>query len=72
VSESVGEISYRGAVHVRPWRRGTYLGADHLETLVEQALGLRYSYGGGWDGYAVVSIAFHDEPPPGTDTAEDG
>jgi len=72
VSEPIAEIAYSGDVHVRPYRRGTYLGADHLETVVERALGERYSYGGGWDGYAVVSIAFHERSPDGTGTRQGG
>ena len=72
MSERIAEIAYRGDVHIRPYHRGTYLGADHLETLIERALGERYSYGGGWDGYAVVSIAFHADPPAETDRERAG
>jgi len=60
VSAAVGKIEYQGEIHVRPYHRGTYLGADHLETLIEKALGERYGYGRGWDGRAVVSIEFHE------------
>ena len=62
MSEPVARIAYEGEVHVRPYRRGTYLGADHLETLIEKALGERYSYGKGWDGRAIVSIEFLEAP----------
>ena len=60
VSETVGKLVYEGDVHVRPYRRGTYLGIDHVETLIEKALGPRYSYGNGWDGHALVSIEFRE------------
>jgi hypothetical protein len=72
VSEPIAEITYRGDIQVRPYRRGTYLGGDHLETLVERALADRYSYGGGWHGYAVISIAFHDRQPPDADEQPSG
>jgi hypothetical protein len=62
MGDPVGEIRYSGEIHVRPYRRGTYLGDDHLETLIEQALGAHYSFGRGWEGHAVVSIEFHDSP----------
>jgi hypothetical protein len=48
VAERVAELRYRGAVQVRPYRYGTYLDGEHLEQLVEQALGPRYTYGQGW------------------------
>jgi hypothetical protein len=63
VSEPVADIRYSGEVEVRPFRRGTYLGHDHLETLIERALGSRYQSGGGWKGFAVVSIALYEESP---------
>lgn len=62
MSEPVAEIHYSGEMHVRPFRRGTYLGDEHLETLIEQTLGDRYRFGEGWDGFAVVSIALHEQP----------
>jgi hypothetical protein len=68
VAEPVAELHYSGTVHVRPYRRGTYLGGEHLEQLIEQALGPRYGYGQGWSGFAVVSIELHEqEPDPGDD-----
>ena len=38
MSEPVGEIGYRGAIQVRPYRRGTYLGDEYLDSLIERAL----------------------------------
>jgi hypothetical protein len=52
----VTEISYNGDLQVRPYRRGTYLGEDHLEEVIERALGARYSFGRGWRGRAEVTI----------------
>lgn len=52
----VAEISYTGELQVRPYRRGTYLGEEHLEQVIERALGSRYSFGRGWRGQAVVTI----------------
>jgi hypothetical protein len=63
MSEQVAEIRYRGDVHVRPFRRGTYLSDEHLEQLIERALAERYRFGSGWRGYGVVSIELYDEPP---------
>jgi len=60
----VERIRYRGAIEVRPYRRGTYIAEEHLETLFERTLGPRYSFGQGWRGYAVISIDLYDEPPP--------
>jgi len=37
-----------------------------------RALGGRYSRGGGWDGYAVASSAFHDRLPRETGTGGEG
>jgi hypothetical protein len=65
VREPAAEIRYRGDVEVRPFRRGTYLGREHLETMIEGALGSRYQFGGGWKGFAVVSILLYEGPPPG-------
>lgn len=64
MSDSIGEIHYSGEAHVRPFRRGTYLGNEHLEALIERAIGDRYSFGRGWEGFAVVSIVFHESAPP--------
>jgi len=61
--DSVAEIRFSGDVEVRPFRRGTYLGNEHLETLIERALGSRYRFGVGWKGFGVVSISFYEEPP---------
>jgi len=61
--ERVAEIRYTGKIHVRPFRRGTYLGDDHLETLIERALGDRYRFGEGWNGHAVVTIVLRERPP---------
>ena len=58
----VTEIRYRGELHVRPYRRGTYLGEDHLEEVIERALGARYSFGRGWRGRAEVTIRLFDAP----------
>jgi hypothetical protein len=63
-TEPVERICYRGKIEVRPYRRGTYLGEEHLEALVERTLAPRYRFGEGWRGFAVVSIDFYDEPPP--------
>ncbi|HVP74592.1 MAG TPA: hypothetical protein VMS63_01120 [Gaiellaceae bacterium] len=63
MAEPVGEIRYSGDVEVHPFRRGTYLGADYLEELIERALGDRYSFGQGWQGYADVSIVFQERRP---------
>jgi hypothetical protein len=56
----VAEIRYSGELHVRPYRRGTYLGDRHLEQLIEGALGRRYSFGQGWRGEAEISIRLFD------------
>jgi hypothetical protein len=56
----VTEIRYTGDLHVRPYRRGTYLGEEHLEEVIERALGARYSFGRGWRGRAEVSIRLFD------------
>jgi len=64
MGSTVAKIAYEGDIHVRPYHRGTYLGAEHLETLIEKALGERYSYGRGWDGHAVVSIEFREAGSP--------
>jgi hypothetical protein len=66
VSEPVAEVQFRGDVQVRAFRRGTYLGRDHLETLIERALGNRYRFGEGWSGFGIVSISFYEEPPAGS------
>ncbi|NUR75051.1 MAG: hypothetical protein HOQ28_02040 [Thermoleophilia bacterium] len=50
------EIRYTGELQVRPYRRGTYLGEEHLEEIIERALGSRYSFGRGWRGHADVTI----------------
>lgn len=54
------EIRYSGELQVRPYRRGTYLGDRHLEEVIEQALGPRYSFGEGWRGEAEISIRLLD------------
>jgi len=64
VSGPVADIVFSGDVEVRRYRRGTYLGRDHLEALIERALGPRYRFGEGWRGYGVVSIVLYDELPP--------
>jgi hypothetical protein len=56
----VAEIDYMGELQVRPYRRGTYLGEEHLEEVIEQALGQRYSFGRGWRGRAVVTIRLYE------------
>jgi len=53
-------IRYSGDMQVRPYRRGTYLGGRHLEELIEEALGPRYSFGRGWRGEAEVTIRLVD------------
>jgi hypothetical protein len=63
MSERVAEIRFSGELEVRPFRRGTYLGHEHLETLIERALGSRYRFGVGWNGFGVVSIELYAEPP---------
>ena len=63
MDQPVAEIAFRGDIEVRPFRRGTYLGHEHLETLIEHALGERYHFGAGWQGYGVVSISLYDRPP---------
>jgi hypothetical protein len=65
VSKPVAEVSDSGDAEVRPYRRGTYLGRDHLETMIERALGNRYRFGAGWRGHAVVSISLYDRQPDG-------
>jgi hypothetical protein len=65
VDEPVAEIRFSGDVEVRAFRRGTYLARDHLETLIERALGNRYRFGEGWSGFGVVSISLYDSPPAG-------
>jgi hypothetical protein len=62
VSEPVAKIEYEGALQVRSYRRGTYLGDAHLEQVIERALAGRYGFGKGWSGYGVVSIELYDEP----------
>jgi hypothetical protein len=61
--EPVGELRYRGRIKVSPYRRGTYLGDEYLESLIERALRERYQFGLGWSGHAVVSIVFYEQPP---------
>jgi hypothetical protein len=61
MDEPVAEIRYSGELHVRPYRRGTYLGDRHLEELIERALGSRYSFGKGWRGEADVTIRLFRE-----------
>lgn len=63
VDEPVAEIRYAGPIHVQPFRRGTYLGGDHLEALIERALGDRYHFGEGWAGHAEVTIVLRRQPP---------
>lgn len=64
MSGPVAEIAFSGDVEVRRYRRGTHLGRDHLEALIERSLGPRYRFGEGWRGFGVVSIVLYDEPPP--------
>lgn len=71
MTDPVGELRYRGRVQVRPFRRGTYLGDDYLEELIERAVGERYRFGEGWTGYAVVSIALYEREPEGAEPARD-
>jgi hypothetical protein len=59
--DPVAELRYEWEITVQPYRRGTYLGGEHLEELIERTLARRYSYGGGWRGHVVVSIRFYDE-----------
>lgn len=61
--EPAAQLRYEGPIAVQPYRRGTYLGADHLEQLIERTLGERYSFGAGWRGRAVVSIELFDDDP---------
>lgn len=63
MNEPVADIEFKGTLEARAFRRGTYLGRDHLDSLIEQALGKRYSFGAGWRGYASVSIRLYDRPP---------
>ncbi|HYA09557.1 MAG TPA: hypothetical protein VEG24_08190 [Gaiellaceae bacterium] len=71
MSEPVAEIRYSGDIHVRPYRRGTYLGDDLLEALIEETLGDRYRFGEGWHGTAVVSIQLHERPAGATSLPSD-
>ena len=68
----VAEIRYSGELHVRPYRRGIYLGDSHLEELIERALGARCSFGGGWRGEAEITIRLFDRTsaPASPDTKE--
>lgn len=63
MAEPVAELRYQGEIQVQPYRRGTFLGRDHLQELIERALGDRYSFGAGWRGHAVVTIELYDEEP---------
>lgn len=69
VDEPVAEIRYTGRIQVRPYRRGTYLGDDHLDTLIERALRDRYRYGEGWEGHAEVTITLHERRPTEAEAA---
>ena len=60
-------IRFRGDVQVRPFRRGTYLGREHIDVLIERALGDHYHFGSGWTGFGVVSVALYDEDPANGD-----
>ena len=60
MDKSVVEIRYSGELHVRPYRRGTYLGDRHLEEVIEHALGSRYSFDEGWRGEAEITIRLFD------------
>lgn len=60
MDEPVAEIRYTGRIQVLPYRRGTYLGDDHLEALIERALRDRYRYGEGWEGDAEVTIILRE------------
>ena len=57
----IAEIHYLGELQVRPYRRGTYLGDQTLEAMIERALGSHYSFGGGWRGEAEITIRLFDE-----------
>jgi len=65
VANPVAELRYEGTIDVRPYRRGTFLGKDHLELLIERTLGTRYSFGQGWHGHARVSIELYEREPGG-------
>jgi hypothetical protein len=56
----ITEIRYDGALEVRPYRRGTFLGPRHLDEVIEHALGPRYSFGEGWRGEAEITIRLFD------------
>jgi len=71
MSDPVAEIRYSGDIHVRPYRRGTYLGDELLEELIEETLGDRYRFGEGWHGTAVVSIQLHERPAGATSLPSD-
>ena len=58
IDAPITEIRYSGPVHVRTYRRGTYLAELHLEEVIERALGSRYSFGEGWRGEADFTIRF--------------
>lgn len=62
MDEPVVEIRYSGELRVSAYRRGTYLGERHLEEVIEQALGTRYSFGEGWRGEAEITIRLFDAP----------
>lgn len=63
MSEPVAELHYTGEIRVQPYRRGTWLGHEHLQGLIERSLGERYSFGEGWQGHAVVSIQLYESEP---------
>jgi hypothetical protein len=71
VRDPVAELRYQGEISVQPYRRGTYLGATHLEELIERTLGRRYTFGRGWRGYAVLSVELFDERPEHADAPAD-
>jgi hypothetical protein len=63
MSKPVAELRYEGEIHVQPYRRGTYLGAEHLEQLIEHTLGPRYRFGDGWRGRAVLRLELYEDQP---------
>jgi hypothetical protein len=61
MADPVAQLRYEGPIQVQPYRRGTLLGRDHLQVLIEHALGSRSSFGEGWRGRAVVRIELYED-----------